>query len=231
MNKEAKELNVFVDIVIFSVIQNKLHVLTQKRANQPFKDKWALIGGYIDIEKDKTIEDAAKRTLRRKTGVNAIYLEQYCSIGNSSRDPRGWSITIVYFALVHDKKSLANQLKSKVNLRWLDITEKDQYKSLAFDHKEILTGCIKRLKSKTTYSSLPVFLLDGEFSIRELQTIYEVILDKKLEHKSFRRRILNSNILEPTNKVKITSGRPSATYRTKNSENYIFTRSLENINL
>ena len=89
-----------VDTVIFTVFDNHLHVLTVKRAEHPFKDQWSLIGGFINIDEDVDIEATAKRKLKEKTGVRTPYLEQFGTIGNKKRDPRGWSVTTVYFALI-----------------------------------------------------------------------------------------------------------------------------------
>jgi ADP-ribose pyrophosphatase YjhB (NUDIX family) len=84
-----------VDTVIFTVFDDSLHALIVKRSNHPFKDRWSLVGGYIDVKNDQDIEETAKRKLKEKTGVNTPYLEQFCTIGNKGRDPRGWSSTTV----------------------------------------------------------------------------------------------------------------------------------------
>ncbi|NQZ67449.1 MAG: NUDIX hydrolase, partial [Lentisphaeria bacterium] len=90
-----------VDVVIFSIIKEQVNVLLTKRADFPFKNQWAIPGGFIDIKKDKQIEQTARRKLKEKTGYNVPYLEQLGAIGNNHRDPRGWSVTITYFALVN----------------------------------------------------------------------------------------------------------------------------------
>ncbi len=89
-----------VDMAIFSIIDQQLHVLLLKRDALPEKDKLALPGGFIDLKNDNDLEETALRKLYEKTGVELPYLEQVESIGNGSRDPRGWSVTILYFALI-----------------------------------------------------------------------------------------------------------------------------------
>ena len=89
-----------VDICVFAVEDDELKVLLVKRSAPPFKDRWALPGGFNNLNKDKSIEDTAFRKLFEKTGVRSPYLEQVKTIGNSKRDPRGWSVTVLYFALI-----------------------------------------------------------------------------------------------------------------------------------
>ena len=92
-----------VDVVIFTIIEDCLHVLLIRRNDapgEPFPNKWALAGGFVDVSSDATLEACALRKLKEKTGVSTPYLEQLGSWGGGSRDPRGWSVTHVYFALV-----------------------------------------------------------------------------------------------------------------------------------
>jgi len=220
--------NTLVDTVIFTVLDGDLHVLLVKRANHPFMDKWALVGGFIDINQDKDIEETAMRKLEEKTGVKTPYLEQYGSIGNSSRDPRGWSVTNIYFALIPNENVNLKAGEGASEIKWAKITDNKVKEKLAFDHVEILEGCLARLRGKVLYTSIPVYLLPKNFTLRELQNIYETILDKKLEHKSFRRRMINADILEETGDMTQDKGRPAMLYRLKKgSGTHYFMRNIE----
>lgn len=219
--------NTLVDTVIFTVLDGCLQVLTVKRANHPFKDQWSLVGGFVDISQDRDIEATAKRKLQEKTGVSAPYLEQYGSVGNAQRDPRGWSVTNVYFALIPNHKVHLQAGEGAVDIKWSAISDDKIKDKLAFDHAEILKGCIERLRSKLLYTSLPVHLMPKGFTLRQLQTVYEIILDQQLEHKSFRRRILAADILEETGEMHHERGRPAALYHPKTQETHFFIRNIE----
>ena len=224
---DFKKPNAFVDTAIFTVLDDDLHVLVVKRSQSPFKDIWSLVGGFIDVEQDSSIEDTAKRKLFEKTGVKTPYLEQFGSIGNAARDPRGWSITNIYFALIPNHKVKLQAGKGAIDIEWAKITEISTQRKLAFDHEQILEGCIERLRKKVLYTSLPVHLMPKYFTLRELQDIYEIILGHSLEHKSFRRRILNAEILEQTDKMQHEKGRPAILYKVKNSQTHFFVRNIE----
>jgi len=221
--------NTFVDTAIFTVFKKNLQVLTVKRSNYPFKNIWSLVGGFIDIDQDNDLEATAKRKLKEKTGVKTPYLEQYGSVGNATRDPRGWSITNIYFALIPNHKISLQAGVGAEDIKWSPITEDKVEDTLAFDHAEILKGCIERLRSKVLYTSLPVHLMQKNFTLRELQTVYEIILDRKLEHKSFRRRILGANILQETGATNHERGRPAILYSSNTQETHYFIRNIESV--
>ena len=217
-----------VDIAIFTVISNKLNVLTVQRAQHPRKEKWALPGGFINLDVDKTIDDAAHRKLAEKTGVTKAHLEQVISVGNNTRDPRGWSVTIAYMALVSVDAVVLRKDDSSEEVAWTPVDQLKINNDLAFDHNQILDSCHKRLKDKVRYTSLPVNLLPPDFTLTELQRIFEVILAKSVEKKSFRRRILDAQILEETGNFRGGSTRPAKLYRVAdNKTNHFFTRNME----
>lgn len=217
-----------VDSVIYTVLDNKLHVLLIKRDNFPFKDQWSLVGGFVDLEKDEDLEATAKRKLLEKTGVKSPYLEQYYTFGSNYRDPRGWWITTVYFALLSYKSINLKVGTGAKDIKWSPVKSGEVEEKLAFDHTKILKGCTERLKNKVLYTSLPIHLMPECFTLNELKGVYESILETTLENKSFRRRILGANILEETGEMKKTGRRPATLYRrsTKNPTHY-FVRNIE----
>jgi ADP-ribose pyrophosphatase YjhB (NUDIX family) len=217
-----------VDAVIFTVFDQTLQVLTVKRAEYPYKGKWSLVGGFVNPESDKNLEDTAKRKLFEKTGVKTPYLEQCFTIGNSKRDPRGWSITTVYFALLPYEEISLEAASGASDTRWQPIHNVEIETSLAFDHNELLRLTIERLRSKVLYTTLPAYLMPKTFTLGDLQRIFEIILNRKLEVKSFRRRIATANVLEAVDQMRQNVTRPAQLYRLREDiDTHYFLRSLE----
>jgi ADP-ribose pyrophosphatase YjhB (NUDIX family) len=206
-------------MAIFVVDDGVLKVLLVKRADHPFKGRWALPGGFADLEKDGSIEDTALRKLTEKTGVKLPYLEQVKTVGNARRDPRGWAITILYFALIDFEAVSEAQDRSE----WASL-ENAYARDLAFDHAQLLASAAERLRSKTRYAALPLNLMPAEFTLTELQQMFEIVLGAPLEKKAFRRRLDASDLLEETGEKRATGKRPAALYRTsdKLTDDFVF---------
>lgn len=169
-----------VDMAIFSVAKGQLQVLMIQRSNFPEKGKWALPGGFIDLKTDPDLMATAHRKLLEKTGIHSPYLEQVETIGNQHRDPRGWSITSLYFALIDFSKFEIQKTSTTEISKWISIEEALQLE-LAFDHQKLLKLAFDRLCNKTRYTALPASLMPELFTLTELQTIYEIILGQTLE--------------------------------------------------
>ncbi len=213
-----------VDMSIFSIIDQQLHVLLIKRDIYPEKNKQALPGGFIDLNHDIDLEQTAHRKLFEKTGIKAPYLEQVESIGNQQRDPRGWSLTILYFALI-DREKIDQQLSPQTD--WFPIKTALKM-DLAFDHHQLLIKAVQRLKSKTCYTALPIALLPKQFTLTELQTIFEIILERKLPVKSFRRRVQTAEVVKATEEQKIVGKRPARLYQSTGlDKDFYFPRPLQ----
>jgi len=217
-----------VDMTIFTIKDDKLQALLVKRAQHPALGEWALPGGFIDMEKDKSLDDTARRKLQEKTGVDTPYLEQVATFGGTKRDPRGWSVTVAYFALISAEELTLKGNESSEEVAWVPVKELRSNYQLAFDHQTILDACYNRLQGKVQYTSLPVNLLPEEFTLTELQVTFELLLEKDVEKKSFRRRILDADILEETGSMRTGSNRPAKLYRVKQgSESHYFNRNIE----
>jgi len=211
-----------VDVVIFSIAAGGLEVLLVRRpqdADEPFPGTWSLPGGFIDTAADPDLEACALRKLREKTGVRAPYLEQLGSWGSAKRDPRGWSATHAYFALIGaDDRAFAGNHPGSQTTRWFAVDRTRVKERLAFDHAEILKAAISRLRKKVEYTSLPAFLMPAEFTLTELQRVHEVLLGRALEKKAFRSRILASELLEEVPRKREGANRPAQLYRLKNKK-------------
>ncbi len=213
-----------VDTVIFAIIDRQLHVLLVDRAQHPHKGCWSLPGGFIDLDKDASIEASAYRRLKQKTGIQSPYLEQVETIGNAIRDKRGWSVTVLYYALIDINKTDASLLNEQA--KWASIDELAQLE-LAFDHQLLIDKAKLRLIEKTKYTAIPVELLPKYFTLTELQSIFEIILGKPLPVKSFRRRIMAANIVEATDKTKLSGKRHAQLFTsTGKDRDYYFPRTL-----
>lgn len=216
----------FVDVVIFCVQEEQLKVLLIKRKPNeklPNQAPWSLVGGFVDIEKDENLEAAALRKLKEKTNVTSPYLEQLGSWGTRTRDPRGWSATHVYFALISPEFASTPQHGGNAEeAEWVNIEGDGVHYPLAFDHAEILETAITRLRNKVEYTSLPAYLMPETFTMAELQKSYEIVLGRKLEKSAFRTRILSTDLLEPLEDFKLGSNRPAQLYRIKDRTNAVF---------
>ena len=214
---------VTVDVVILALRDDALQVLLIKRGAAPFLGAWALPGGYIHPEEDTDLEHAARRILRDKTGIEAPYLEQLQGFGNARRDPRGWSATFAYFALIASRQLVLKQGANAERVAWWEIGGHDVRPSLAFDHAEILATAVTRLRNKVEYTSLPVHLLPAKFTLPDLQRVYEQILDRRIDKSAFRKRIAEADFLEPIEGEKRpASNRPAQMYRIKRGRTTIF---------
>ncbi len=216
-----------VDMAIFSLIEGQLQVLLVKRAEHPARGLWALPGGFIDLQRDQQLDDAAYRKLKQKTGVDLAYLEQVASTGNQHRDPRGWSLTVLYYALIDAAEVVLRADPSASHVQWFQVQQARQL-DLAFDHRALLAAAHERLKTKVEYTALPLYLMPPEFTLSELQQVFETILEKPLEKKSFRRRMLDAELLQDTGKLRRAGARPAQLYRFKQSDGeHLFARSLQ----
>ena len=213
-----------VDMAVFSLIDNELNVLLVYRDEHPCKDRWALPGGFIDLKKDRSPESAANRKLREKTGLSSAYLEQVETIGSPKRDARGWSLTVLYFALVDITRVKLPDAGNKT--QWMPMS-KLKPRTLAFDHGKLINLARNRLGAKATYTALPIELMPKEFTLTELQHVFEMILGRELQAKAFRNRVMSANMVEETGGSKISGKRPAKLYRsTKADRDTYFARPL-----
>lgn len=215
-----------VDVAIFAIRDERLHVLLVQRNDEPgepYPNHWALVGGFVDVTQDASLEACAQRKLREKTGVSSPYLEQLGSWGGKSRDPRGWSITHAYFALIPPEAAIEPVSGANaVDAKWAPVTKHGVKDALAFDHDQILAAAITRLRNKVEYTSLPAFLLSREFTLSELQRVYEIVLGRRLEKSAFRTRVLSTDLVMPVPRFKEGPNRPAQLYRLKSQSIPVF---------
>jgi len=199
--------SVTVDVVIITLRGEELQVLLVKRDLAPYKGKWAIPGGFVRL--DESLESAARRELREETSVTDVYLEQLYTFGDPGRDPRGRVISVAYIALV--PAPLAVEAGSDAREAcWWPLKE---LPALAFDHDKIVQLALTRLRYKIEYSAVGFRLLPEHFTLSELQRAYEIILGEPLDKRNFRRRIIEAEVIEPTDDMRSGEGRPARVYR------------------
>lgn len=203
------------DILLFSMIHQKLHVLLIKRGAHPFKGYWALPGGFVG--KKESIEEAAYRELKEETGVQQVYLEQLATFSNVDRDPRMRVISVAYLALIKAEDVLVKAGDDAIDAKWFEVDLlldmlKTQDK-LAFDHEQILKLAMKRLKGKAYYTNVLFALLPDEFTIGELRNVFEEVFHKELHAPNFRREML-PRLIGTGKNIRVEGvKRPSELYR------------------
>lgn len=195
-----------VDTVLLTLRDDRLQVALVKREADPYHGVLALPGGFVHVQEDVDLAGTAARVLRQKLGIDPIYLEQLYTFSGPVRDPRGWSISVAYYALVPESRlpedNPAFQLRPV-----------DDLPPLPFDHDVIVGTAMERLCGKATYSTLPAFLLEDLFTMSELQEVYELTMGKKLDRLTFRKKIIDQGIVQPVaGKKRIGQHRPAQLY-------------------
>lgn len=182
-------VSVAVDLVIFTVREGVLQVLLIERGVPPYKGQWALPGGFV-LERE-TLEEAARRELQEETGLKDVYLEQLFTFGDPDRDPRGRTVAVAYYALTPPAELRAST--DAANAAWHPAASAPK---LAFDHAKILKAGLQRLRAKLGYSTVGFELLPRQFTLSELQRLYEAILERPLDKRNFRKKILSLGLLK-----------------------------------
>lgn len=202
---------VTVDIVLLTLREERLHVALLPRAAEPFAGMPALIGGYVHLDEDKDAESAVVRILKAKAALTGVFFEQLQTFASAARDPRGWSVSITYFALVPQDVLQGAGVS-------LDLRPADMPGELPFDHADIIKAALQRLRGKGAYSTIPARLLPEVFTMSELQAIYETVMGERLDQSAFRRKINDLELLEEVQGEKRQTERarrPTTLYRLK----------------
>ena len=211
---------VCTDAVVFTIKTQKpdnyrklpetsLRVLLYKRESEPYQSKWCLPGGFLNI--DELPEDNIRRKLSIKTDVNKCWLEQLYTVCNLNRDPRARVISIAYLGLMNETESIKYESKAY----WFDVNKISE-SDLGFDHYSIIKIALERLQSKILYTNIIFNILPEEFTLTQLQNVYETILGKKDQAANFRRKIID--VVQETDKYTSDKGHRPAKLYTKKSE-------------
>jgi 8-oxo-dGTP diphosphatase len=198
-----------VDCVVFGLDEGALQVLLVERGIEPYRGRWALPGGFVRV--DETLEEAARRELREETGVERLYLEQLYAFGAVDRDPRERVVSVAYYGLVRLIEHRVEASTDAANAAWFAV---DDLPRLAFDHDEILRAALARLKRRVRTQPIGFELLPARFTLSQLQRVYETILERPLDKRNFRKRLLALDLLEELDEVeKDVAHRAARLYR------------------
>jgi 8-oxo-dGTP diphosphatase len=204
-----------VDCVVFGFDEGELKALLIERALEPFRGKWALPGGFVQL--DETLDQAARRELAEEAGLKDVFLEQLYSFGEVERDPRERVVSVAYYALVklaaHDTQAATDA----ADARWFPIS---QVPKLAFDHSHILATALTRLKGKVRYQPIGFELLPPKFTLSQLQHLYEAVLETDLDKRNFRKKVLSFGLLVPLKETQMAGRHRPAQLFQFNAEKY-----------
>ncbi|MDE6548091.1 MAG: NUDIX hydrolase [Muribaculaceae bacterium] len=203
--KEHAKHYVGVDCVIFGLHEGKLNILLIKRRMMPGKDKWSLMGGFV--EEDESLDDAAKRVLFQLTGLENVYMEQVGTFGSIDRDPGARVISVAYCALLNfDEQD--HQRVNDNDAHWMPLEGMPQ---LYFDHPLIVEKALEYLRQQIHRKPLVFQFLPELFTLSQLQSVYEAILGDKLDKRNFRKRIIEEGVLEKTDLIDKSGSKRGAT--------------------
>ena len=213
-NSSHQKISVAVDVLLFTIEDDKLKIVLVKRKEKPFKGSFALPG--VALRESETLKEAAERSVRERTGLKNIFLEQLYTFGELERDPRSRTVSVTYYALTDPGKLDASGADDGVSLISVDEILKGD-PELAFDHREIIEYGRNRLSGKVNYSDIAFEFVPEEFTLPQLQRVYEILLGENLYKANFRKMI--SPLVEETgNMLTGMAHRPSKLYRRKNEE-------------
>jgi len=211
-----QNIKIAVDAIVFGYTEHTLYVLLVKQKYGELKNSWVLPGGFV---KDKeSLVDAVNRELKEETGIAVNYMEQLYTFGdNIERDPRGRVVSVAYFGLVNPAQLTLKADTDAADAQWFPVSK---IPKVGFDHQAMITLAKNRLKSKLTYQPIGFDLLDHDFLFSDLENLYSTILEKEIDRRNFRKKLLSFDLLEETDLVSNSgSGRP-ARFFTFNKKKY-----------
>lgn len=195
------------DCVIFGFDGGELKLLLLEREKEPFQNKWALPGGFVFM--NETTEESAKRLLLEKAGIKDVFIEQLFTFSELDRDPRERIVSVAYYALVNKLQYHLIAGRDTVKAEWFELSALPE---LAFDHAKIVSMAIQRLKGKVSYQPVGFELLDEKFTLSQLQSLYEAILETPIDKRNFRRKILGMGLLKALDEKEKNVARKAARF-------------------
>ena len=222
MNKMNNENTVFVEVLtnIFTVEKGKLKILLARKNTEPYKGYWELPNKILSNE--ETLEETKEKILEETIGTSNIYTEQNYTFSKLDRNPNNRILATSYIGLIDSKTIEIKNKKNENNWEWFTINELPK---IAVDHKEVIENATELLKTKLVSANILKKLFPSDFTLPELQEIYENIMNKKLDRRNFRKKFINLGLIEDTGyKSEGRSGRPAKLYRFKETikETYLF---------
>lgn len=205
---ENSKFYISVDCIIFGFDTRNLQILLQERNFEPFRGELSLMGGFL--KENESLDEAAYRVLEERTGYKNIYMEQVGTFGAVDRDPGARVVSTAYFTLV-DKTKLDHSISNRFGGRWVNVKD---LPTLNFDHTKMVKKAVRMLQDRISYKPVGFNLLPQEFTLGQLQALYESILNETIDKRNFRKRIAEMYYIEKTGGIdKTSSKRGAALYR------------------
>lgn len=204
---------VAVDVVVLTIEARKLLALLIKVKSGPAAGMWAFPGGLVALH--ESLEEAARRELEEKTGVTDLFLEQLFTFGDVDRNPIHRVVSAAYFALVPHKGAYLRTGAKYAGIGWFPVQDLPR---LAYDHHRVVETALQRLRSKLSYTNIAWSLLPESFTLAELQEVYEVILDRRLDRRNFRKKVLSLGLIKPLALKRRGPHRPAQLYAFRSRE-------------
>ncbi|MCD8166122.1 MAG: NUDIX hydrolase [Bacteroides sp.] len=203
-----------VDCIIFGFNQGELSLLLLKRNFEPAMGQWSLMGGFV--QESESADDAAKRVLHELTGLDSVYMEQVGAFGEIARDPGERVISITYYALIN-VDNYDRKLVEQHNAYWTNINNTPE---LIFDHQQMVEQARERMKQKASREPIGFNLLPKQFTLTQLQTLYEAIYGEPIDKRNFRKRVAEMDYIEKTGEINKTGSRRGASLYKFNDKVY-----------
>jgi ADP-ribose pyrophosphatase YjhB (NUDIX family) len=201
---EHPKFHVALDCIIFGFDDGELKLLIHRRKFEPAMGLWSLFGGFL--KERESLDHAANRILRELTGLEKIYMEQLQTYGEITRDPAGRVISVAYYALIPAHK-YSEAYSKQYGATWVSISD---LPPLIMDHDAMVKKGLKRLRRRASSEAIGFELLPKEFTLPQLQTLYEAISQSKLDKRNFRKKILSLDVLVKLDKKDMTTSRKGA---------------------
>jgi 8-oxo-dGTP diphosphatase len=208
---------VAVDTVLFAIKDGELKTYLVELPAGPGRGRWAFPGGLVRA--GEMLDDAARRELNASTGLRSAYMEQLYTFGDPSRDPRGHVVSVAYMAIIAQASAVVRPGEKYTEGRWYGLRD---LPALAYDHAEMASYAVRRLKSKLEYTNIARELLPREFTFAEFEDLYQTILERPLDRRNFRRRVIAMGLLAPVGSIRRGPHRPAALYSFANQSLQFF---------
>ncbi len=198
------KMYVSVDCIVFGLKEGGLKLLLIKRDFEPHKGEWTLMGGFVKL--NESIDDAARRVLYDLTGLDGIFMKQIGTFGEVTRDPGERVVSVAYSALLNFP-DIDHSILEHHNAHWVDI---NNLPKLSFDHNHMVERAIHKIKQRLKTEPLLFRLLPKNFTLTQLQQLYEIVGGQKIDKRNFRRRVLENSCIKPTDIIDKTCSKRGA---------------------
>lgn len=196
---------------IFTIEDGELKLLLIRNKKEPYKGYWILPGGTVS--KDKSIDETISEKVKEQIGLENLNYEQSSVFSDVERVPKKRIIAISLMSIVDEYKIKSNNVKTNYEFSWFTI---DKLPKIGYDHSRVIDVALSQLKDKLNQSKTLQQIFPSDFTLPEIQRVYEQVLTKELDRRNFRKKFLKLDLIEETgDKAQSITGRPAKLYRFK----------------